>query len=108
MSKALLFSVTIKDCDVQTFAVGGNGGSGKDTCNSGVRIVHKASVASGRAVDTRSQLKNKRLAWKRMAQSKEFKDWHKIECARRLGQAEEIETLLNESLSGKNLKIEYF
>jgi hypothetical protein len=42
-----------------------------------------------------------------MANSKEFKAWHKLECAKRLGQAGEIEKLLNESMSDENLKIEY-
>ncbi len=104
----MLFSVTIKDCEVQTFRVGGSGGGGKDTCDSGVRIVHTASGATGRAVDTRSQAKNKQLAWKRLANSKEFKAWHKLECARLLGQVSEIEKLLDEELLDKNLKIEYY
>ena len=43
-----------------------------------------------------------------MAESKEFEAWHKLECARRLGQTIEMEKLLNESMSDKDLKIEYF
>jgi hypothetical protein len=39
--KKLLFSVTMNDCDVQTFTVKGNGGSGKDTSQTGIRIVHR-------------------------------------------------------------------
>lgn len=39
--KQLLFSVTMKDCDLQTFTVGGPGGGGKDTSSTGVRIVHR-------------------------------------------------------------------
>lgn len=93
---------------MQTFRVGGAGGGGKDTCDSGVRIVHKASGASGRAVDTRSQHKNKQLAWRRMAESKEFIAWQKLECARRMGQLDAIEKLVNEQLADENLKIEYF
>lgn len=104
----MLFTVTIKDCDVQTFTVGGNGGSGKDTANTGVRVVHRASGAAGRAVDTRSQKKNKQLAFKRMAESKEFKAWHKLECAKRLGQIEEINKTVNEQLLDKDIKIEYY
>lgn len=38
--KVLLFSVTIKDCKVDAFTVGGNGGSGKDTSNTGARVTH--------------------------------------------------------------------
>ena len=104
----MLFSVTIKDCDVQTFHVGGAGGGGKDTCSSGVRIVHRASGASGRAVDSRSQRKNKELAWKRMAESKAFIAWHKIECARRMGQESELNRILDDLLLDKNIKVEYY
>jgi hypothetical protein len=43
-----------------------------------------------------------------MAESKEFIAWQKLECARRLGQLEKIEELLNEQLADENLKIEYF
>lgn len=105
-SKYLLFSITIKDCEVQTFTVPGHGGSGKDTSNTGVRIVHKASGASGRAVDTRSQKKNKELAFKRMAESKTFKAWHKLECARRLGQPT-IDEIIDQQMQDSNLLIEY-
>lgn len=38
--KKLLFSVTIKDCRVDNFTVGGNGGAGKDTSNTGARVTH--------------------------------------------------------------------
>lgn len=54
------------------------------------------SGATGRAVDTRSQAKNKQLAFKRMAESKRFKDWQRIEIARRLGRYAEEECLLKE------------
>lgn len=37
--KELLFSVTMKDLEMQTFSVGGHGGGGKDTSNSGVRLI---------------------------------------------------------------------
>jgi hypothetical protein len=39
--KELLFSVTIKDCEVQTFTVKGPGGGGKDTSQTGVRVIHR-------------------------------------------------------------------
>ncbi len=38
--KKLLFSITIKDCKVDAFTVGGNGGAGKDTSNTGCRVTH--------------------------------------------------------------------
>lgn len=39
-NKVLLFSVTIKDCKTEAFTVGGRGGSGKDTSNTGCRVTH--------------------------------------------------------------------
>jgi hypothetical protein len=40
-NKQLLFSVTIKDCDVQTFTVQGGGGQRRDKKQTGVRIIHR-------------------------------------------------------------------
>lgn len=42
-----------------------------------------------------------------MAESKEFKAWHKLECARRLGQAIDIEKSVDEMMREANLKIDY-
>lgn len=106
-NKQLLFSVTLEDCRVDTFTVGGNGGSGKDTSNTGVRITHIESGAVGKAVDTRSQSKNKKLAFKRMAESKKFKDWHRIECAKRLGIISNIDKIIDNQMSEENITIEY-
>lgn len=84
--RKLLFSVTIKDCDVQAFTVGGHGGAGKDTSNTGVRVVHRKSGATGRAVDTRSYDMNRRLAFVRMAESRQFRLWVRAEASRLMGQ----------------------
>ena len=93
---------------MQTFTVGGNGGSGKDTSSTGVRVVHKASGAVGQGTETRSQLKNKQLAFGRMARSKEFAAWQKLECARRLGQIASVEKAVDELMLDKHIKIEYY
>jgi protein subunit release factor A len=102
-----VFSVGIEDCDVSCFTVGGNGGGGKDTSNTGVRVSHQPSGASGRATDTRSQLKNKQLAFRRMAETREFQAWAQLEAARRSG-AKSIDTLVNEAMEPTNLKIETY
>jgi protein subunit release factor A len=102
-----LFSVTIADCRVDTFTVGGHGGSGKDTSNTGVRITHTASGATGRAVENRSQLANKRLAFARMAESKEFKSWVKLQ-ASKTSTSKSTEQLVDEWMEPENLKVEVF
>lgn len=104
-NKILLFSVTIDQCEVQTFTVGGNGGGGKDTSNTGVRIVHIASGAVGRAVETRSQIKNKRLAFERMAKTSKFRTWLKMEIARRSNQPT-LKELVDTTMVDKNIMVE--
>ena len=105
MSRKLLFSVTLSDCEVQTFTVGGHGGSGKDTSNTGVRIVHPPSGAVGVGRDERSQLQNKRAAFCRMGRSKTFKSWAKLEAAKLAG-AKSIDQQVEDDMKEENLRVE--
>lgn len=73
--KSKLFSVSIKDCDVQTFTAGGKGGQHQNRTETGVRVIHRPSGAVGEARDSRSQLQNKKAAFGRMARSVEFQRW---------------------------------
>lgn len=113
--KKLLFSVTMKDLEMQTFSVGGPGGGGKDTSNSAVRLIHPPSGAVGEGRESRSNTQNRRAAFKHLAESKKFKDWHRIECARRMGQRipetkEEIlarvDQMIEEGLKSGAIKVE--
>lgn len=72
MTKHKVLSVTVADCELQTFTSGGPGGQHQNRSQTGVRFIHHASGARGEARDERSQLQNKKLAWRRMAESKEF------------------------------------
>lgn len=74
-SREILFSVTIKDCDVQTFRSGGKGGQHQNTTDSGARIIHRPSGAIGESREQRSQLQNKQTAFKRMAAHPKFRIW---------------------------------
>ena len=107
MAANLLFSLTSKDFDFSFFAVGGNGGGGKDTSNTGARCTHRASGATATSTETRSQRTNKETAFKRCAETPKFKAWHKLETMRRLGQIKEIEERVNEQMREHNLKVEY-
>ena len=114
MARELLFSVTMKDLEMQTFSVGGAGGGGKDTSNSGVRLIHAASGARGECREHRSNTANKRKAFERLVASKEFKAWHKLECARRMGQRvetpeqimERVDAMIEQGLKNGQIVIE--
>ena len=68
-------SVSIKDCRVDTFRAGGPGGQRQNKVSSGVRIVHEPSGAVGQSRDERSQLQNKKLAFRRMVNDPKFALW---------------------------------
>lgn len=84
-AKRLLFSVTIKDCQVETFRAGGKGGQNQNKVESGVRVRHLPSGAKGEARDSRDQPVNKRNAFLRMVNSPAFQRWHKLEINKHLG-----------------------
>jgi protein subunit release factor A len=73
--KDKLFSVTLADCDVQLKRGHGNGGQNRNTRDTAVRIVHRASGAVGESQEQRSQHQNKVVAFKRMTETVKFKVW---------------------------------
>lgn len=77
-----LFSVSIHDCEVQVFRAGGKGGQAQNTTDSGVRIIHHPSGARGECRETRSQLENRRRAFKRMAELALFRGWVAVQTGR--------------------------
>ena len=89
--RKLLFSVTKNDCRWDYFRCPGKGGQKVNKTSSGVRCTHPPSNAVGKSCDERSQHENKKRAFVRMCESKEFKRWHRLECARRTGELDRIE-----------------
>lgn len=77
MSKELLFSITKKDFDVQTFRCSGPGGQNVNKVETGVRIVHRESGAVGESREERKQGQNKKIAFARLVKSPVFQAWHK-------------------------------
>ena len=57
---------------MQHFRSGGKGGQNQNKRDTGTRVIHHPSGARGESREERSQLQNKRAAFKRMVESKAF------------------------------------
>lgn len=108
--KQLLFSVTRDDCTWSTMTASGPGGQHRNRSQTAVRCVHRDSGAVGEASDSKSQIINKREAFERMVASKKFKNWHRMETARRMAGMQSIEAMVakavDEAMNPANIKIE--
>lgn len=102
-----LFTVSIKDCRVDTFRSGGKGGQNQNKRDSGVRVVHEPSGAVGESREERSQFQNKKNAFVKMANSKLFQDWAKRTAAKLQGE-ETIEERVDRMMHPSNLLTETF
>lgn len=96
--KKLLFSITANDCDWSYTRGTGNGGQKKNKTSSAVHCSHRPSGAHGYSEASRSQLDNRRDAFRKMTESAEFQRWLKIETMRRNGEMAEIERKVEEDL----------
>jgi putative lipase involved disintegration of autophagic bodies len=91
MKKELLFSVTKNDCEWSYTKGTGAGGQKRNKTSSAVHCHHRPSGAHGYSEASRSQLDNKRDAFVKMANTKEFQTWNRMEAMRRLGLLAEID-----------------
>lgn len=105
MSRTKVLTVTIKDCQVQTFRAGGKGGQNQNKRDSGVRVIHPPSGARGESREERSQLENKKAAFTRMAMSEEFQRWIRLRHAQLCG---EIDAAVEEAMRPENLLVETY
>ncbi len=103
--KELLFTLTKKDFDVQTFRSGGKGGQHQNKVESGVRIIHRDSGAVGESRTDKSQHRNKRLALERLVKSGKFKIWQARK-VHELTSGKTIEQRVEDGMAPENLKIE--
>ena len=69
------------------------------------RCTHIESGAVGRCEDTRHQHKNKTIAFGRMAATKEFKAWHKIETSRQMGNYVDLDKQVDKQM--RRVKVEF-
>ena len=105
MAKELLFSITANDCEWSYTRGTGKGGQKKNKTSSAVHCMHRPSGAHGYSEASRSQADNKRDAFRKMAESKEFTAWHKLETARRLGTLTTIEENVAREMRNINVEV---
>jgi len=106
MERKLLFSVTRDDFEIDTFTAGGKGGQHQNRSQTGIRLTHRASGATGEARDDRSQYHNKKNALLRLVASPKWKAWHRMEVARRLGLVAAAEEAVERQMNPSNLRVE--
>lgn len=106
MTKKLLFRLTKKDFIIQTFRSGGPGGQKQNKVETGVRIIHPDSGARGESRVYRTQLQNRKAAFEKLVNSKEFLVWHKIKCAKIMNNTKDIDTIVEEAMKSYNIKSE--
>jgi protein subunit release factor B len=105
MEKKLLFSVTARDCDWSYTRGTGAGGQKRNKTSSAVHCTHRASRAHGYSEASRSQSENKRDAFVKMTETKEFKTWHRMEVMRQTGKLDEMERELQRELRKVKLEV---
>lgn len=101
-----ILSVTLKDCEVETFRAGGKGGQHQNKTDSAVRVRHRPSGAVGESREERSQLANKQKAFGRMARSKEMEVWLRKQVARITGQEAAIADEVERQMRPHNIVVE--
>lgn len=80
-----IISLTSKDFVLQTMRAGGKGGQYQNKTESAVRIIHPESGAIGESREERSQLQNKKIAFKRLTSCDKFRKWLMLEHNRKCG-----------------------
>lgn len=104
MSKELLFTVTKNDCEWSFTRGTGKGGQKKNKTSSAVHCSHRPSGAHAYSEETRSQSKNKEIAFKKMSETKEFRKWIKLESAKRMGILKQVEEEVERQM--RHVKVE--
>ena len=104
--RKLIHRMTARDFEWSYYKDSGKGGQKRNKTMNGVRCKHAESGAIGTSCDTRSQAQNKRIAFKRMTETEEFKKWLRLDSLKRVGMLDRIEHEVDRSLAPNNIKVE--
>lgn len=105
MSKKKVVSITANDCQWDFFRGSGPGGQNRNKNSTAVRCTHKASGAVGQASEHKSQVQNRRAAFRRMARDVKFRMWVNEQVRLAAGK-ESIEKKVEKAMRPDNLKVE--
>ena len=108
MSRDLIYSLRKKDFIVQPFKGSGAGGQHRNKNSTAIRIIHLESGAKGESQELKSQHQNKKLAFERLVESKEFQIWHKRKIAESLLDKEKLQKKVDDWMKPDNMKVEYY
>jgi protein subunit release factor B len=104
-NKDPFFSITAKDCEWSYTKGTGAGGQKRNKTSSAVHCIHKASGAHGYSESSRSQLDNRKEAFRKMAETDKFKKWIHIEYMKRTGEHYEVERQIQASLNKVKVEV---
>ena len=104
MMREKLFSLTKKDFRWDYYRGSGKGGQKRNKTENCCRCVHEPSGAVGKSEEGRSKEQNRKRAFRRMAESKKFQDWCRLEAAKVCGDAELVRQKVEQEM--KKIRVE--
>lgn len=107
--RKLILSVTKKDCRWDYYRGSGAGGQKKNKTENCVRCTHVDSNAVGKSEKGKSKERNKKIAFRKMAQSDIFRKWIYIKASFNEDVLRKINDKISKELDDPNItKIEFY
>ena len=96
-----LMSLDRSHFEWQFFRAGGKGGQKQNKTSSACRCVHPPSGAVGESREERQQIQNRRIAFRRCVESKQFQVWLKLQIC-------DLEGRVDAWMAPQHIKIETY
>lgn len=105
MPRERIYCLTKEDFILQTYKGSGAGGQHRNKRETGVRIIHPDSGARAQCCDHKSQMQNRKEAFRKLIKTPKFRMWHNIKVME-YDQGRDLQRELDEMMESKYLKIE--